>query len=54
MSVAIQSHTEVESNKDAYDAEFEGDATVDPNDDEDSLGPSQLCVDKATSCIYTL
>lgn len=50
MSVAIDSHTEVESQKDAYDAEFDGDADVGREDD---AGPSQLCVDRETSCIYT-
>lgn len=52
MSVALQSSSEVESNKDAYDAEFDGGAEVSRRD-EDSAGPSQLCVDRETSCIYT-
>ena len=52
MSVAIQSHTEIESNKDEYDAEFDAEAEV-SHDEEDAVGPSQLCVDKETSCIYT-
>ena len=52
MSVAIQSHTEVESNKDDYDAEFDGEA-VSQRDEDGAVGPSELCVDKETSCIYT-
>lgn len=53
MSVALQSNAEVESNKDAYDAEFDGEPAA-PDRDDDSVGPSGLCVDRATSCIYTL
>lgn len=51
MSVAL-SNSDVESNKDAYDAEFDG-AEADTRGDGDSRGPSELCVDKETSCIYT-
>ena len=54
MSVALQSDAEIESNKDAYYAEFDAD-TADSRRDEsdDPQGPSGLCVDRETSCIYT-
>jgi hypothetical protein len=51
MSIALQSDSELESNKDAYDAEFDGSADLTSSRESD--GSSQLCVDKETSCIYT-
>ncbi|WP_276299924.1 hypothetical protein [Halorussus lipolyticus] len=53
MSVALPSSSEVESNKDDYDAEFDGDATVARRDGSDDPDSSGLCVDRETSCIYT-
>lgn len=53
MSVALPSNSEAESSKATYDAEFDGDAEVAERDDDEPLGPSGLCVDKETSCIYT-
>jgi hypothetical protein len=52
MSVALESHTEVDTNKDAYDAEFDGETASDLAEGEEP-DSSELCVDRETSCIYT-